>query len=441
MSLCPSIPLQALPLRPSTLKVFHQRGFYTTQELDESRRHMANLAAELNLPLKQVAVLLKEVDRCLEIEVTPLPTANQLLLSAATAGPHGITCTSHDGRHHHRSSSSNSNIVTFSRHIDRLLGGGIAVGQVTEIAGMPGSGKTQLATQLCVDARLPLTHGGVQGQAIYVDAEGSFVPERAHDMAKALVQHVQNSSRKHDKALPDWTPEQILDTIHVFRVHDETSQTATLYSLPDFIERSHQQQQQQQLPVKLIVIDSIAFHYRAITPTDKNYYLQRTQALAHLAAFLGDLAQTYQLAVVVLNQMTTKFVAVGDHSKNNNNATHKSRLVPALGESWAHATTTRLLLSSSPSPSTSQNDTSGTSRPTNNGYSVKTCTLVKSPHLPQGKVQFQIHPSGIRDPHKTVTVTPTKASTTSPQDDDDDDDDDEQGLNHNININKRIRVH
>lgn len=35
-------------------------------------------------------------------------------------------------------------IITFSSELDRLLGGGIARGQVTEFCGAPGLGKTQI---------------------------------------------------------------------------------------------------------------------------------------------------------------------------------------------------------------------------------------------------------------------------------------------------------
>ena len=35
-------------------------------------------------------------------------------------------------------------IVTFSEQIDRVLGGGIQLGRLTEICGVPGIGKTQL---------------------------------------------------------------------------------------------------------------------------------------------------------------------------------------------------------------------------------------------------------------------------------------------------------
>ena len=60
-------------------------------------------------------------------------------------------------------------LITFCRSIDSLMGGGIALGEVTEIAGSPGTGKTQLAMQLSVDARLPVTFGGVAGETCFID--------------------------------------------------------------------------------------------------------------------------------------------------------------------------------------------------------------------------------------------------------------------------------
>ena len=399
----PSIPLEGLPLRPSTLKQFHQRGFYTTKEIDESRRNMTNFAAELNLPMNDTILLLKEVDKCLEIEVQPLPTASQILsLSDQRSGG--------GSNHHHHSHSSVSrpkNIVTFSRHIDQLLSGGITLGHVTEIAGMPGTGKTQLAMQLCVNAALPTKFGGVEGRAIYIDSEGSFTPERTYEMAQALVTHVTSSAQRHHTPGPsqNWTPESILDGIQVYRVHDETSQTSTLYNLPQYMEQQHLQDRNG-LPIKLIVLDSIAFHYRAITPTDHNYYVQRTQALTHLAAFLGDLAQSYQIAIVVINQMTTKVIHKNNNNYSGSSSSLSSRLVPALGESWAHATTTRILLTDGGGGGKSSSDSSSN----NSQASVKTFTLVKSPNLPQGKAQYEILSCGIRDPQKPKQPRTTESS-------------------------------
>ena len=381
----PPIPLQELPLRPSTLSLLQQRGFHTTHELDDSHQHggISNLAAELDVPLTQAHNLMEEVLGCVAQPLPEILTANDLWQQ----------------QQQHRGGKK---IVTFSQSIDKMLGGGIDIGQVTEIAGLPGAGKTQLAMQLCVNTCLAKMYGGVQGQAVYVDTEGSLSPERLYALAKALVQHVQSTCRRRDIPFPEnFTAEFILDSIHVFRVHDEASQTATLYSLPKFLE-----QEQSTLPVKLVVIDSIAFHYRSATPNDREYYLQRTQNLTNLASFLGDLATKYQLAVVAINQMTTKV----DESTNT------SRCVPALGESWAHATTTRLLLT------TSSSQHHGSDRP-----QERTCTLVKSPHKPPGTAQYQVLDIGIRDVRNKTKAPEESSGTTNPT--------------HHHDSNKRLRTH
>ena len=43
---------------------------------------------------------------------------------------------------------------------------------------MPGVGKTQLGMQLALDVQLPPEFGGLGGQALYLDTEGSLTLER-----------------------------------------------------------------------------------------------------------------------------------------------------------------------------------------------------------------------------------------------------------------------
>ena len=43
----------------------------------------------------------------------------------------------------HQTEQATPAIVTFSEQIDGALGGGIRVGHLTEVCGLPGSGKTQ----------------------------------------------------------------------------------------------------------------------------------------------------------------------------------------------------------------------------------------------------------------------------------------------------------
>lgn len=426
-----SIPLTELLLRPSTLRRFTKRGFESTDEIEESRANggINLLASELDVSLQEAAGLIREVQGCLgsyqqqrskegNSSTSPSEIQNakdqediaieanneafqQPPLSPTRDCDDGIVTayellrmndsrrSSQDGkRQYHR----RRHIVTFCRAIDDLIGGGLALGEVTEIAGMPGTGKTQLATQLSVLARLPQLCGGVEGRTLYVDAEGSFVAERAHSMAQALCQHVkgraqyQQSKNKGSSSLPEsFTTEGILDSIDVFRVHDEAALLATLYSLRQYIESISNTPSA--LPVKLVIIDSIAFHFRAVVPTDASYYVQRTKTLTALAAFLGDLANQHNLAVVVINQMTTKI------GRNNTGTS----VVPALGESWAHATATRLLLSKEERFLTETSNDDDETENLSRRRELRTCSLIKSSHKPTGKASYRILEDGIRD--------------------------------------------
>ncbi len=82
---------------------------------------------------------------------------------------------------------------------------------MTELCGAPGIGKTQFSIQLAVNTHIPESHGGVAGEAVYIgaavfvfspnpqpstpaDTEGSFVVDRAEDIAAALVEHLQGQA-------------------------------------------------------------------------------------------------------------------------------------------------------------------------------------------------------------------------------------------------------
>lgn len=46
--------------------------------------------------------------------------------------------------------------------LDRLLGGGLPLDGITELAGCSSAGKTQLALQLCLAVQFPQRHGGLE---------------------------------------------------------------------------------------------------------------------------------------------------------------------------------------------------------------------------------------------------------------------------------------
>ncbi|XP_033484304.2 DNA repair protein RAD51 homolog 3 isoform X1 [Epinephelus lanceolatus] len=246
-------------------------------------------------------------------------------------------------------------IITFSSQLDAILGGGLPVGKTTEICGAPGIGKTQLCLQLAVDVQVPQCFGGVGGQVVYIDTEGSFLLQRVIDIAAAAVQHcsllVEDDEQR--AAMGDFTVETILSNMFLVRCHDYVELLAELHLLPDFLS-DHPR-------VRLLVIDSVAFPFRQ----HFDELSQRTRLLSGLAQQLITMATTHNIAVVMTNQMTTRLRG------------SQSQLVPALGESWGHAPTIRLLLHWS--------------------GSQRLADIFKSPDHKAATVQYQITSEGFRD--------------------------------------------
>ncbi|KAF1390971.1 hypothetical protein PFLUV_G00063670 [Perca fluviatilis] len=247
-------------------------------------------------------------------------------------------------------------IVTFSSQLDAALGGGLPVGKTTEICGAPGVGKTQLCLQLAVDVQVPQCFGGVGGQVVYIDTEGSFLLQRVVDIAAAAVQHcsllVEDDEQR--VAMETFTVETILSNMFLVRCHDYVELLAEVHLLPDFLSEHPR--------VRLLVIDSVAFPFRQ----HFDDLSQRTRLLNGLAQQLIAMATGHGIAVAMTNQMTTRLSGGG-----------QSQLVPALGESWGHAPTIRLLL--------------------HWAGSRRMAAIFKSPDHRGATVQYQITSEGFRD--------------------------------------------
>jgi RAD51-like protein 2 len=409
-SLLQPILLTHLPLRPSTLSTFQAAGFHSTKEVYEAVQRddgrCVHLASELRKMGKEnedscvthAEKLYREVVEAVAIvsqdeALSPEVTSSNAPVARVIAGRAQTAAELLQSRHH--AASGNRSIITFCRALDELLAGGIALGELTELAGSPGSGKTTLCLQLSVNAALPTYCGGVQGRVVYIDTEGSFAPERCHDLATHLLRHVQSGLRRRkqrdDSTLLEWnvTVPDILNHILVYRVHDVAEWNAVLQgALPALLSS-----QNAELPIRLIVVDSLAFPYRAAHGMD---YVTRTQQLTATAATLTALASRHQLAVVCVNHMTTTRTepngtepVVGNENRLVASSTRsaKTNFIPALGESWAHAVTTRLVLSKPHSAPVSLD----APHP-----QFRTCALQKSPRLPTGEANFVISAAGIR---------------------------------------------
>lgn len=256
---------------------------------------------------------------------------------------------------------SRGSIVTFCAKLDEMLGGGLPLGKITEVCGAPGLGKTQLSFQLCVDACIPEAFGGVTGEAVYIDTEGSFVVHRLAEIAQAAKQHIDGLAEASDdpemwRLASEFTLDHILSRIHCYRSHSYLDLVAIMNVLPEFI-KAHPQ-------VKLVVIDSIAAHFRH----GFECMSLRNRILGGLSQSLIMIATRFKLAVLLTNQMTTRV---------NHKFGKPAQLVPALGDSWGHSCTLRVILHW-------------------NG-SRRFASLVKSPSLKEDVVSYQITRSGVRD--------------------------------------------
>ena len=89
----------------------------------------------------------------------------------SSSAPFSITAQAlHDDIRHTRKLSLGCAVL------DRVLGGGIDVQGITEVAGSAGAGKTQLVLRCLLHVQLPPSEGGLSGGAIYIFSEGSSQP-------------------------------------------------------------------------------------------------------------------------------------------------------------------------------------------------------------------------------------------------------------------------
>ncbi|KAI9080009.1 hypothetical protein K1719_038074 [Acacia pycnantha] len=214
-------------------------------------------------------------------------------------------------------------ITTSCLDLDNILGGGMRCREVTEIGGVPGIGKTQIGIQLAVNVQIPIEYGGLGGQAIYIDTEGSFMVERVLQIAEACIEDLSEYGHLHKDAQDckvKMHPNNILQNIFYFRVCSYTEQIALVNYLDKFV-TEHKS-------VKIIILDSVTFHFRQ----EFDDMARRTRLLSEMALKFMKLSKKFGLAVVMLNQVTTKFI---DGS---------FQLTLALGDSWSHMCTNRIIL-------------------------------------------------------------------------------------------------
>jgi DNA repair protein RAD51 len=147
----PITKLEELGISASDVKKLTEAGYYTVESVAYT-------------PKKNL-LLIKGISES---------KADKLLAEATKLVPMGFTTATE----FHQRRSELVKITTGSKELDKLLGGGIETGSITEVFGEFRTGKSQLCHTLAVTCQLPIAWGGGEGKCLFIDTEGTFRPER-----------------------------------------------------------------------------------------------------------------------------------------------------------------------------------------------------------------------------------------------------------------------
>lgn len=234
--------------------------------------------------------------------------------------------------------------TTGSKELDEILGGDVETQAMTELIGDYGVGKTQICMVLSAMAQLPREQGGLEGNVIFVDTEGTFSPERVYQIA---------SKRGLDG-------KKILEGIVVARAYTSDHQCLLIDHL--FKECPEEN-------AKLVVVDSMISHFRG-EYIGRDMLSERQQILNQYVHKLLRLSEAYNLSVVITNQVQSNpaiFYGKPEH--------------PTGGHVMAHLCTHRIYM---------RRGKGGT----------RVAKVIDSPYLPEKKASFIITEKGIEDSEK-----------------------------------------
>ncbi|XP_054448887.1 DNA repair protein RAD51 homolog 4 isoform X2 [Pteronotus mesoamericanus] len=216
--------------------------------------------------------------------------------------------------------------------LDKLLDAGLYTGEVTEIGGVPGSGKTQLC--LCVAANVAY---GLQQNVLYIDSNGGLTASRILQLLQARTPDEEEQAGALQRI-------QVLRAFDIFQMLDV---------LQDLRGAAAQPVSDSSGTVKVVIVDSVT---AVVSPLLGGQQREGLALMMQLAQELKTLARDLGVAVVVTNHMTRD--------------RDSGRLKPALGRSWSFVPSTRIALAIG----------EGAGAP----GSQRTVCLTKSPRLPTG---------------------------------------------------------
>ncbi|XP_060536370.1 DNA repair protein RAD51 homolog 3-like [Cylas formicarius] len=203
-------------------------------------------------------------------------------------------------------------ILSYIRELDIVLRDEIVAKRIIELTGLPGSGKTQVCFQLCITTQLPHVIGGAEGHVVYFNTNKNFSQRRLAELTKIFLENLKSNS------CANITWQSILKNIFVFNIRNFEQLFASITYLETFLPNKK---------VKLVIIDSFTYPFKQVNIED------RTCLIYNFMEKLQNVANAYDFAVVLTNDMTTRILE------------EKASYVPSFGDSFFHRVNTRIKLS------------------------------------------------------------------------------------------------
>ncbi|KAF7688818.1 DNA repair protein RAD51 homolog 4 [Silurus meridionalis] len=225
--------------------------------------------------------------------------------------------------------SSTSILSTGITSVDNLLDSGLYTGEITEVCGGPGTGKTQI----CFSVAVSVAHE-LKQNVTYIDTNGGICANR-------LLQMLQ------EKTMDSAEQMNALQRIGVFRAFDVF---ALLSCLQNLRANSLQMGTVGSGSVKVVIVDSVSAVLSHMLGGKQN---EGMSLMMQVATELKTIAKDLNVAILVSNHVT----------RDGNN-----QLKAGLGQSWSHVPRTRILLQRGEQPGASS--------------SLRTATILKSSRQP-----------------------------------------------------------
>lgn len=197
--------------------------------------------------------------------------------------------------------------------IDRLLDGGLPTGQITEVYGCPGAGKTAFAASLAARVIKDENH------VVWLEASQPLPSSRLLDFADS----------------EDLSQEEEGNLLQLVRTLQIPTLTSLLALLAHLASPTAEKNSIILENTRLLVLDDLTTIYNAAFPADLSRETNNRKSLviALLASRLSRLAAQHNLVILILCKLTSKISRGGP-----------AQLEGPFGDAWSTACSTRLLL-------------------------------------------------------------------------------------------------